>query len=202
MKSKRNWAIAGATLVALLAVGWGWLFGWGDSPELASLQRDFDAAIATGGAPPPREEMRPRIDALSESQRRRFFARNRETMMSAVANRMVATLNLPPAERRREIAGYADRLAAARASGETDRAGFPGPPGGGPPGGGPGGGRRGPPEGMSQSERMKRVASFTTPEMRGAFSETKRLIDDELASRGQDPITPREMRFVTRPPRG
>ncbi|QDT70322.1 hypothetical protein MalM25_32690 [Planctomycetes bacterium MalM25] len=193
MNAKKKWAIAGGTLLALLAGVWVGLFGLFDDPALAELQREFDASIARGDGPPPRDQMRERLDGLSDQQRRRFFMRNRETMMQEMSGRMTEVLNLPPEERRREIAARADRVMEARANGDADNR-PPGPPGGGRPGG-PGGRDRGD---MSQSDRMKSIADRTTPEMRGAFSETKRLIDEELANRGQDPMEPREMREVMR----
>lgn len=197
MNTKKKWAIGLATLLALIAAVWVGLFGLFEDPALAELQREFDASIASREGPPPREQMRERLDQLSDQQRRRFFMRNRETMMRAMSERMTEVLNLPPEERHREIAARADRVVEARANGAVDDR-PPGPPGG---PGGPGG-RRGDRGDMSQSDRMKRVADRTTPEMRGAFSETKRLIDDELARRGQDPMEPREMRQAMRPPRG
>lgn len=198
--SKKKWTIAGASIAALLALAagaWVYLFGLYDDPALAALQREFDASIARGEGPP--EGMRERMDSLPESQRRRFFMRNRETMMQARSGQMTELLNLPPQELRKEISERADRVLAARSRGDSDE-GFRGPPG--PPGegrrGGPGGGNW---QEMSQSDRMKRVASFTTPEMRGAFSEMKRLVDDELDRRGEPPMEPREMRNVMRPDR-
>lgn len=196
MNAKKKWAIGVGAVLALAVAVWVGLFGLFDDPALAELQREFDASIARGEGPP--QGMRERVESLSEQQRRRFFMRNRDTMRQAMTERMTEVLNLPPEERRREIASRADRVLEARANGGVDDR-PPGPPGGGPGGPGGRGGDRGD---MSQSDRMKRIADRTTPEMRGAFSETKRLIDNELARRGEDPMEPREMRQVMRPPRG
>ena len=171
-------------LALLLLLAWSLGFLGGTDPAVAEVQRVFDEAIANGG-PPPREMMQQQMSQLSDAQRRQFFMQNRDTMREMMTRRMTETLQLPPEERQREIAARADRVIEMRQGGdEPERRG---PPGGGPPGG------RGFGE-MSQADRMKRILDFTTPEMRGAFTEMKRLIDDELASRGEPPLEGREMR--------
>ncbi|MEO0531392.1 MAG: hypothetical protein AAF266_12580 [Planctomycetota bacterium] len=176
--------VAALIVLALIAV-----FVGGEDPAVAELQKTFDAAMANG-APPPREEMRARMDQLTDEQRSAFFEKNRGQMMERAIERMTETLQLPPDERKQAIAEQVDRLLERRASGDTSD----GPRGSRPPGRGPGGGA-----GASQSDRMKWVLDRTTPEMRGAFTETKRLIDDELEARGEPSIHPREMRGLMRP---
>lgn len=189
MDTQRKRMLSAIALAMLLVVATVVMFGWSEDPALAELQRTFDEAIENG-SPPPREAMRERMDQLTEEQRRAFFERNRGRMMELATERMSETLRLPPEERKRAIAEQADRLAKLRASGEPSE---------GPPGGRPPGGRGRPDADASQSDRMKHVLSRTTPEMRGAFTETKRLLDNELAARGEPPVNPREMRRLMRP---
>ena len=190
MKTNKKLLIGSTALLAMLAVVWIGLFGVVDDPALGALQREFDAAISKGAGAPAPEQMRERLGSLSDQQRRRFFMRNRDTFMQFAAQRMNALLDLPEEERRREVAAKADRVMEVRANQEAGER--TSQPPGGPPNGLSGTGQ------LSESDMIKRIIEFTSPEMRGAFSETKRLIDEELASRGEPPMHPREMRDVMR----
>lgn len=198
-RSKKKLALGGAAaLVLLLAAAWAIGLIGATDPAVAEVQRLFDESMKNG-EPPPRDVMRERMDGLTEDQRRQFFQQNRDQMREAMTRRMTETLALPPEELQQEVAERADRILERRAGGEEPER--RGPPGGGPPGGrgGPGGPGWGD---MSQADRMKRVLGFTTPEMRGAFTEMKRMIDDELEARGEKPATMREMRGAMRGGRG
>ncbi|MEM9355721.1 MAG: hypothetical protein AAGB04_05875 [Pseudomonadota bacterium] len=187
MKTYKKLVIGIAALLAVATVAWIGLFGLSADPALGELQREFDMAMSQGDGPPPPEQMRAMLGSLSDQQRRRFFMQNRDTVMQSAMQRMNEMLNLPPEERRREIAARADRVMDARTSNGTNERPFNSPNG------------FGGSDQMSPSDMIKRIAEFTSPEMRGAFAETKRLIDQELASRGEPPMHPSEMRNAMRP---
>lgn len=196
MSKTKKAALAGSGVLvaaALFAAWWLGFFGWSD-PAVAELQREVDRALAAGEMP-DREALRPKVEQLSESQRRAFFMRNMPRIMNA---RMTAMMNMPREEFDQMISERADRIIAnRRQGGGADRGG---PPGGGPGRGGPGG--RGFAD-LSPSERMKRISDFTTPEMRAGVSEMMNAVNQELESRGEKPMeSPREMFRAGGPPGG
>lgn len=191
MSKRKKTAFAGAgTIAAMLLFGAWWLglFGWSD-PVLAELQREVDRALAAGEMP-DREALQPRVEQLTDSQRRAFFMRNMPRLMNA---RMTAMMSMPREEFDRMISERVDRVIANRRGGGGEW--------GGPPGGrGPGGSGF---ANLSPSERMKRISDFTTPEMRAGVAEMMNAVNQELESRGEKPLeSPREMFRAGGPPGG
>lgn len=182
--SKRKKTTYGVAALLVIVAGGAWalgLFG-GEDPVVAEMQQKAEQVFGENGTQEDRRAFFEQARNLTEDQQRQLREWGRPRMQQMMAQRMNALFALPPEDLRREVADRADRVMEARANRSND--------------GGGGGGRWG---NMSDSERdarRKQMLDRFDPALRAQFSEFRTMINDELQSRGQDPLSGRDMRSL------
>jgi hypothetical protein len=184
MNNKKKTAIG---VVALLLIALGvWAFrGDGVDPAVAALEAQRDVMFSPNATDAERAAFRAQIEALTEDQRRQFFERGRPEMERRMQERMNEMFNQPPEQLRREAAQRAADIIADRATRGADGDG-------GPPGGGPGG--RGQMTAAQRDSMRKQMLDNIPSQTRAQFSEFRKMINDELKSKGQEEMSGRDMR--------
>lgn len=192
MDNKKKIAI-GVTALLLIAAGV-WAFsGDGVDPAVAALEAQRETMFSPNATDTDRAAFRAQIDALTDAQRRQFFERGRPDMERRMAERMNEMFNQPPEQLRREAKQRAADIIADRATrGADDNRGPGGPPGSGP--GGPGG--RGPMTDAQRDSMRKQMLDNIPSQTRAQFSEFRKMINDELKSKGQEEMSGRDMRAM------
>jgi hypothetical protein len=166
-------------LVVLIFAAWVW--GWldtgqySDDPKVAELERLRDANI-TQGEPPRefREEMRTKMEGLSEEQRMAFFESSMPIFVPLMAKRFEEEydkfVELSPEEQRKKLDERIDQM---------EKGGGPGP-----------GGNRPPIDQKKMNEIAKKMLDWTTPEQRTKFENGMRMMNDRRKARGLQPMPP------------
>jgi hypothetical protein len=170
-------------LVILIFTAWVW--GWFDAgqysadPKVAELERLRDANV-TKGEPPRefREEMRTKMEGLSEQQRTAFFESSMPIFVPMMAKRFEEEYDkfvaLSPEEQRKKLD---ERI------NEMEKRGGPGGPGG-------PGGNRPPMDPKKMNEIAKKMLDWTTPDQRTKFENGMRMMNERRAERGLQPLPP------------
>jgi hypothetical protein len=189
MNNKKKTAI-GVVVLLLIAIGV-WAFrGDGVDPAVAALEAQRDAMFSPNASDADRAAFRAQIEALTDAQRRQLFERGRPQMERQMAELMNELFNQPPEQLRREAAQRAADIIADRATRGADDNRGPG----GPPGGGPGG--RGPMTSAQRDSMRKQMLDNIPSQTRAQFSEFRKMINDELKSKGQEEMSGRDMRAM------
>lgn len=190
--SKNKKITLGAGLLVMLVGAWALGMFGGLDPQVAALEAKRQHVFSGEASQEERQEFRQQVQELTDAQRRQLFERGRPDFRRMAAERMQELFDLPPEELQQEVAVRADRIMAARAEREQrDNAG----------GGGGGGGGRGGWGNMTdeqRDQRRKQMLDVFEPTTRAQFSEFRRMINTELESRGQDPMSGRDMRALFR----
>ncbi|TWT46397.1 hypothetical protein [Botrimarina hoheduenensis] len=192
-KKKNSLVAALVGLVFLLAAG-AWalgVFGKSVDPRVLELEEQAKNVFGGDATEEQRAAFREGVQSLTDAQRRELFERGRPRMQEEASRRMNELFSLPKEQLQREISDRADRIVAARREREnrTDQ----GPPGGGPGGGG---GRWGNMSEEQRDSRRKQMLDQFEPGMRAQFSEFRAMVNDELESRGEEPMSGRDMRAM------
>lgn len=183
MDNKKKIAIGVAALL-FIAIGV-WAFrGDGVDPAVAALEAQRDVMFSPNATDADRAAFRAQIDALTEAQRRQFFERGRPEMERRMAERMNELFNQPPEQLRREAKQRAADIIAARATRDDNNDRGPG----GPPGG------RGQMTDAQRDSMRKQMLDNIPSQTRAQFSEFRKMINDELKSKGQEEMSGRDMR--------
>lgn len=182
-------ATIGAPILAVLA----WFFWPGADAEVAALEKEREHVFSGEATREERDAFRQRVDQLTDAQRRQLFDRGRPEMRERMTQWMNELMSLPPEELQREVERRADAVMKVRTESRTD-----GDRGGGPPRGGPGRGGTD----AQRDQRRKEMLDRIPPTARAQFSEMRGMVNQELARRGQDPVSGREMRAMMGRPQG
>ncbi|MEN1680838.1 MAG: hypothetical protein AAGJ46_14715 [Planctomycetota bacterium] len=202
MDSKRTRTVTAVAMVLLIVGGVAWAFwDWVD-PEVAALESERRRVFSGEATDADRDAFRQRVGQLDPSQRRELFERGRPDMQRRMSQRMTELFSLPREQLRAEARNRAAAVVAARA--ERDANGDQGGPPFGPPGIGRGGPGGDPASGGGQmtdaqrDARRKQRLDFADPATRAQFSEFRLMINEELESRGHEPLSGRDMRSLMR----
>lgn len=182
--SKKTRTTVGIVATLVLLAGGAWalgLFG-GDDPVVVEMQQRAEQVFGENGTQEDRRAFFEDTRNLTEQQRQQLREWGRPRMQQMFAQRMNEFFSLPKEELQREIAERADRVVAARAQ-RGD-------------GGGGGGGRGGNMSDAERDARRKQMLDRFDPALRAQFSEFRTMVNDELESRGQDPLSGRDMRSL------
>lgn len=194
MNRKTKWSAALGLILLLVAAAWAYRANSTD-PQVAALEAQRDVMFSGNATEEQRVAFRNQVEQLTDDQRRQLFERGRPDMRKRMAERMNELFSQSEEELRAEARQRAADIVAnrkQRAAGGDDRRG--GPPGGGPPRG-EGRGNRTEAE---REARAKQRLDFVDPGTRAQFSEFRKMIDEELKAKGQEPLSGRDMRAVFR----
>lgn len=181
---KDNKVLYGITAVVIIVFG-AWAWGWWDTgqyssdPQVAELEKLRDANVAKGAEPSreQRQEMRQRMEGMTEQQRMAFFESSMPIFVPIMAKRFEEEydkfMKLSPEEQRKKLDERID---------EMEKRG-----GGGP--GGPRGGRP-PIDQKKASEIAKKMLDWTTPEQRAKFENGMQIMNNRREERGLQPLPP------------
>lgn len=179
--SSRNKKIAASTAaVVLLGASAAWAFGLlgSEDPVVAEMKQKAEAAFGENGSDADRRAFFESMRSMTDAQRQQFGEWARPRREREMTRRVGELLSTPTAE-------LADRIVSARAN-RPERGG----------GGGPGGGRRGSMTDSERDARRKGRLDSTSPSMRAQFSSLRTMVNQELESRGEPPLSGRDMRSL------
>jgi hypothetical protein len=179
---KDHKALYGITALVVLIFA-AWIWGWldtgqySDDPAVAELEKFRDANIDNGEAPGEmREQMRAKMEGLSEQQRMAFFESSMPIFMPMMAKRFEQEYDefakLSPEEQRKKLDERIDQM---------EKRGGPGGPGG------PGAGRP-QMDPKKMSEFRKKMLDWTTPDQRAKFESGMQIMNKRRNERGLPPL--------------
>ena len=180
MKKKRT-AIGAVMLV--LAVGAGWALGFFETtdPEVAELQKmrqeafDRRDQMSDEQRRSQFQEIRQRVDGLSEDQRRQFHEGGREGFQQAMTQRMNEFFAMTREEQTKRLDELIDRTEERRANRDQN--------GGGRPGRG-----RGDMTSAQRDQRSKERLDRSSPEMRAQMDRFRDMMNNRREERGLEPV--------------
>ncbi len=191
---KAKWISGILVVFLLLGLGVTWAMGYfqGQDPEVAKMVEEAKVAFEEGAEPGSnqREEFRKRMEGFTPDQRQQAMKAMRPFFMQMMRQRMQALFEGTPEEQQERISEFADMIVERRnerrqreaeraASGEVTGSG--GPPGPGGPGW----------RNMSEEQRDQRIKGMldrVPPEDRAVFMQAISKVNEELKSRGEDPV--------------
>jgi hypothetical protein len=176
MKNQKvMYGITALVVLVFAAWVWGWLDTgqYSDDPAVAELERIRDANIGSGQPPREmREEMRTKMEGLSEEQRMAFFESSMPIFVPMMAKRFEEEydkfVELSPEEQRKKLDERIDQM-------EKN--------------GGPGGNRP-PMDAKKMDEMRKKMLDWTTPDQRAKFENGLQMLNNRRDQRGLPPVPP------------
>jgi hypothetical protein len=162
-------------LALVLAVVAGWAFGFFDAtdPEVAELQQLRDEALNLGDEERRTQfqDLRQRVEGLSEDQRQAFRESSRGGFREAMTQRMNEFFEMPPQVQTERLDEMIDNM--------QQR----------PPNQNQGGlGRGGDMTADQRDQRGKQRLDRSTPEMRAKMDRFRDMLNDRRQQRGLDPV--------------
>lgn len=187
-----------AVVLAAIVLTAGWLFGWFSPNPAIGEVKQLQSQLADPNLKPDArmalfQQIRTKMDSLSESARQRVWADGRQEFQKRMEQHVDELLGMNTKDRNKALDDDIDRMEKMRAQMQDFAKNNPnaGPPGG-PPGGGPpwmGGNRGAAPTDEQRLARMKNGLNFTTPEMRGKMNAYMQMMAARMKERGISPPT-------------
>lgn len=183
--NKKQVIIGVATLLALVAIGWGLSWLGGKDPAIVELEQMRDEQFAkrneltSDQQEANRQAFGEKMKDLSEEQRRSFFENSAPMFMKMMEARLDQFLVMTPEEQKAELDKRIDESLAR----EQNRGG----PGAGGPPWARDGNSGGPPTPQQIDQFRKRMLDRTTPEQRAKFQMTMQMYNQRLKERGLEP---------------
>ncbi len=179
---KKKTAIAAVMLALVVGAGWALGFFGQPDPEVAELQKLRNEAFERRDQMNDEQrraqfqEIRQRVDGLSESQQRQFREGGRERFQQMMFERMNEFFDMTPEEQAERLDEMIDRMEERRAN--RDQNG----------GGRPGGGRGGDMTAAQRDQRSKERLDRSTPEMRAKMERFRDMMNQRREERGLEPV--------------
>lgn len=172
------------TAVTILVVGLGaaWALGYfSEDPMVADARTSLEKMREKGER--PNQEVRAKIEALTDAQRRQLFQGRGDEMRARMAERIAEFREKSPEEIQQLISDSVDKVVSRRADREQNSDGNDR------------GGRGDRPQRSEaeQDARRKQMLDRIPPEGRAVFTQLQGMVNKELVDKGEEPLKGREM---------